>query len=484
MSLFISNKLHAVAPVLALTIGAFAGSLTAGDMTITAGKLARDAKDYYGKTVTVKAEVENVYDSRSFTLDEDSVFAGPDVLVLVPSGMTDGLTNDTKVIVTGVVRQYVVSELERDFDWFKNGKLVTTQKEIDFKMRPVLVATSLMVDGREMMMGRSMSTSDRRVHDAKMAGHKDHKMEGDKAHKMDHKDHGTMSGKHGMMLTAGKLARDGKKYYGKTVTVKAEVEDVLDAHSFTLDEDSVFAGPDVLVLVPSGMTHGLTNDTKVMVTGVVRQYVVSELERDFDWFKNGKLVTTKTDVDFKMRPVLVASSLMVDGRQMMTGGSMSMTDRHVHDAKMAGNKDYNKDHKMDHKDHGTMSGKHGMMLTAGKLARDGKKYYGQNVTVRAEVEDVLDAHSFTLDEDSLISGADVVVLVPAGLDTSALAHDQVVVVTGKVRPYVSAELDKDYDWFKNGKIMTTNREMEFKERPVLVAETITTADGRTLIRRR
>jgi len=319
-----------------------------------------------------------------------------------------------------------------------------------------------------------------------------------------------------MTISAGKLARDAKDYYGKTVTVKAEVENVYDSRSFTLDEDSIFAGPDVLVLVPSGMTAGLRHDQVVTVTGKVRPYVTTELERDYDWFKDGKLVTTKSDIDFKTRPVLVATSLMVDGRQMLSGGAVSMSDEHVRQARMAGDHSHDKmmsahqkgdhsmcdhskchhgasgnkmcDHKMsgDHKmdnDH-KMSGDHGMMMSAGKLAKDGKKYYGQRVTVRAEVEDVLDSHSFTLDEDAILAGPDVVVLVPAGMDTSALAHDQVVVVTGKVRPYVSAELDKDYDWFKNGKIMTTNREMEFKERPVLVAETITTADGRTLIRRR
>ena len=58
------------------------------------------------------------------------------------------------------------------------------------------------------------------------------------------------------------------------------------------------------------------------------------------------------------------------------------------------------------------------MMSAGKLAKDGKKFYGQNVTVRAEVEDVLDSHSFTLDEDAVLAGPDVVVLVPAGFDTS------------------------------------------------------------------
>jgi hypothetical protein len=306
MSLFTTSKLHAVAPILALTIGGFAGSLAAGtDTQISAGKLAKNAKDYYGKTVTVKAEVENVFDSRSFTLDEDSLFAGPDVLVLVPSGMTADLRHDQVVLVTGRVRPYVTTELERDYDWFKNGKLVTTKTDVDFTTRPVLVATSLQTADGVVLMGRAMATTDEHVHHAKMAGdHKmDHKMSGDK-----------------MMLSAGKLAKDGKKFYGQSVSVRAEVEDVLDAHSFTLDEDAVLAGPDVVVIVPSGFdTSSLARDQVVVVTGRVRPYVVADLERDFDWFKEGKIVTTGTKVDYKTRPVLVAETITTaDGRSLVS----------------------------------------------------------------------------------------------------------------------------------------------------------------------
>jgi hypothetical protein len=194
-------------------------------------------------------------------------------------------------------------------------------------------------------------------------------------------------------------------------------------------------------------------------------------------------------VDFETRPVLVATSLMVDGRQMMTAAAMSMTDQHVHHAKMAGDKMAHKADKMAdkmadkahekaHKAHDKMT------MSAGKLARDGKTYYGQTVTVRAEVEDVLDRNSFTLDEDSVLAGPDVLVLVPAGFDTASLSHDQMVVVTGKVRPYVVAELDRDFDWFKDGKIVSTSKTVDYESRPVLVAETITTADGRVLMSQR
>ena len=309
MSVFKTNKLHVVAPILALTIGGLAGSLAAGDMTISAGKLAKNAKDYYGKTVTVKAEVEDVIDTRSFTLDEDAILAGADVLVLVPAGYTGTLVHDQVVMVTGKVRPYVTTELEHDYDWFKNGKIVSRDSKFDFKTRPVLIADSVRTaDGRELLAGGAMSMSaEEHARHMKMA---DHKMSGD--HRM--------SDDHDMMMSAGKLAKDGKKYYGQTVTVRAEVEDVLDSHSFTLDEDAVLAGPDVVVLVPAGFdASSLAHDQVVVVTGKVRPYVMAELEKDFDWFKDGKIVTMGTKVDYKTRPVLVAETITTaDGRILIS----------------------------------------------------------------------------------------------------------------------------------------------------------------------
>src|SRR6185503_2531650 len=120
---------------------AHAGDKPAG--TISAGKLAKDAKHFYGQTVTVQAEVEDVLGPKMFTLDEDAILAGADVLVLVPRGVTAQLSHDQKVTVTGTVRQYVEADLDRDFDFFENGKLVEVNKKVDWKTRPVIIATSV-----------------------------------------------------------------------------------------------------------------------------------------------------------------------------------------------------------------------------------------------------------------------------------------------------------------------------------------------------
>ena len=136
-----------------LAVGAVlvGGSAVAGDHKghvdhkdmISAGKLARDAKDFYGKTVTVKAEVEDVFGDKTFTLDEDSLLAGADVLVLVPAGMNAVLTQDQKIVVTGTVRPFVTAELDRDFDFFQGGKIIKVEKKVDLEKRPVIVATSV-----------------------------------------------------------------------------------------------------------------------------------------------------------------------------------------------------------------------------------------------------------------------------------------------------------------------------------------------------
>ena len=131
----------ASAVVLLGAAGASAENKVAG--AVSAGKLAKDAKDFYGRTVTVQAEVEDVLGGNMFTLDEDAILAGSDVLVLVPRGVADTLAHDQKVVVTGEVRPYVEADLDRDFDWFDNGKLVDVKTKVDWKTRPVIIVDTI-----------------------------------------------------------------------------------------------------------------------------------------------------------------------------------------------------------------------------------------------------------------------------------------------------------------------------------------------------
>lgn len=291
-----------------------AGSAFAGPgSTISAGKLAKDAKKFYGQTVTVKAEVEDVFDDHTISLDEDALLAGGDVLVILPEGKALGVKKDDNVLVTGVVRPYLVADLERDFDFFKDGKFIKTERRVEYETRPVLVAHTIKsADGRELFSSRSpFATTTTTRTTTTTTTH----------------DHGTMSTTTAstttkpaiMTMSASTLAKDGKKHYGHTVTVTGEVENVLDPHSLTLDEDALLAGHDVLVLLPEGKAFDLKKDDKVTITGTVRQYVAAELDRDFDFFEEGKLVKVENKTEFESRPVLVATSVRTaDGRELLT----------------------------------------------------------------------------------------------------------------------------------------------------------------------
>ena len=120
------------------------------------------------------------------------------------------------------------------------------------------------------------------------------------------------------MMSASKLAKHASDFYGKTVTVKAKVDDVMGENMFSLDEDALFAGPDVLVIVPGGVS-AVAHDQKVVVTGEVRPYVEPDLDKDFSFFQDGKLIKKDTKIDWKTRPVIVARSVRTeDGTKIVS----------------------------------------------------------------------------------------------------------------------------------------------------------------------
>lgn len=112
--------------------------------TVTPGKIAKHASDFYGRHVRVQGAIESALGPQVFTLDEDEALAGPDLLVLVPHAMYRALAEGQVVVVTGVVRRWSEPELERDFDFFEAGDLVRMHGSVDWTTRPVLVAMTVM----------------------------------------------------------------------------------------------------------------------------------------------------------------------------------------------------------------------------------------------------------------------------------------------------------------------------------------------------
>jgi hypothetical protein len=103
---------------------------------------------FIGKTVTVVAEVDDVYGPRAFTLDvedEDSSgakSAGKDLLTLIPKvggfPNVDDQWEDRKARVTGVVQRMAPKDIEREIGW-----AMPIELESKFRGKPVLIVRSI-----------------------------------------------------------------------------------------------------------------------------------------------------------------------------------------------------------------------------------------------------------------------------------------------------------------------------------------------------
>jgi hypothetical protein len=101
------------------------------------------------------------------------------------------------------------------------------------------------------------------------------------------------------------------RYMGQTVTVEADLEEVLSPYSFKLDEDAPLAGGidnDLRVLYPKSLKLAAIDDqwlnNKVRVTGTVRRMAIVELEREVGWDLDPKL-----EAEFQDKPFLIGRSV-------------------------------------------------------------------------------------------------------------------------------------------------------------------------------
>lgn len=126
---------------------------------VSPGTIAENPQNYYGRTVSSRSEVEEVFNKHLFTLDEDAWFAGPDVLVFVPRP-TQEAPEDTTVTVIGQVQPFNINRFEQDFEWFDRNLFENIEDLIQWEQerRPAIVAQSVRtVNGRELVQVPSRS---------------------------------------------------------------------------------------------------------------------------------------------------------------------------------------------------------------------------------------------------------------------------------------------------------------------------------------
>ena len=217
-------------------------------------------------------------------------------------------------------------------------------------------------------------------------------------------------------VTTEEVAEDTDRLLGQTVTIRSDALEIIEPSTFLVSDQEFFGGEDIVVVNATGTPFELPeDDTEVQITGKVARFVQANVESVYDLDLDPDLY-----VDYEDRPAMIAESLA-------------------------------------------------LAPEPGEVAADPTQYYGETLAVTGEVEDMYSVNTFTLDEDELFGGDDLLVIVP---NISELISDgETVAVTGELRSFVVADLERDYDltWDLD---VQEQIEAEYSERPVLVADQV------------
>ncbi|MBE9104710.1 hypothetical protein IQ229_07065 [Nostoc cf. edaphicum LEGE 07299] len=214
------------------------------------------------------------------------------------------------------------------------------------------------------------------------------------------------------------IAENTEEFIGNSVTIKSRVIRKIGSSSFTVNDARFFRGEPLVVVNASGVPFNLPSDEniKVQVTGQVRNLVIPKIEQEFNLN-----IQDEYYKDYINQPAIVARYIVLAPQ-------------------------------------------------SGQITQRPEQYYRRQVAVTGEVENIRSPVLLTLDENQLFGGQDLLVLLKAPPKV-AINQGQTVSIIGKVRPFVIAEIEQDYDftWDLNVK---RELEVEYGNRPVLVADTI------------
>ena len=108
--------------------------------TVRVGDLEEHGSKYVGQTVSVTAEIEEVFGPRLFKIDEQEwIDFDGEVLVYLPSNFAALVKEEDQVTVTGTVRMMKLPEMGLDLEWLG----VDAGSAEKLTRRPVLVADSI-----------------------------------------------------------------------------------------------------------------------------------------------------------------------------------------------------------------------------------------------------------------------------------------------------------------------------------------------------
>lgn len=119
----------------------------------------------------------------------------------------------------------------------------------------------------------------------------------------------------------------------------------------------------------------------------------------------------------------------------------------------------------------------GATATVEQVDEDPMRFYGKRVTISGEVEKIYGTRAFELQGESIWWDEQLLVVTrsPIAIGKQMLTSDEDVMVSGTVRKLTVAEVERELGWDLEPEI-----EVEFSEKPVLLAESIRVYDAQAM----
>ncbi|MGB3787521.1 MAG: hypothetical protein WA949_05895 [Phormidesmis sp.] len=218
-------------------------------------------------------------------------------------------------------------------------------------------------------------------------------------------------------VTSEELVDDTSSYVGQEVTIRAAVEETVDDTAFLMEDDEYFNGEGILVINASSEPFVVPDvgETQVQVTGKVETFAMVTVSEEYG-------LTLDSDLygDYENKPVIIATSIA-------------------------------------------------LAPDPGDITANPELYYNQRIAVEGEVAEILESGLFTIAEEKLFGGEDLLVI--PSTTTAAIQDGEIVAVTGTLRPYIAADFEKDYDLQWDLSVKETI-DAEYEAQPVFVADSV------------
>ena len=220
---------------------------------VATAEITENVDRFIGKSVLVRNDMAQKVGTKGLILDKDRLFDGEAILVIDISKTTLEIIGDKtpEILVDGRVERLDLNRVEQ-----KYGLKLEPGAYNQYEGKPVIIANSIML---------SPDPED--------------------------------------------LTANPEIYYGKSLAIKGEVDDINDYGIFEIDEEKAFGGEDLLVL-QSNSEIQLNEEQAVIAYGVLRQFAIEDLERDYNLGWNSS-IRAQIDAEYVNKPVLVTNEIQL-----------------------------------------------------------------------------------------------------------------------------------------------------------------------------